>query len=424
MSQETEDPGQRAALRVAEVGVAMSTQISELTSVLYRHLADVIEPLQGEQPLLDLLYTSIESNLETLAHIVRHGIPIEEVSSPAAAEQYARRLAQRGISSTALIRAYRLGQQLIVDWAFEELHRRESDPLVALAAVRQYTDLTFRYIDSISEQVVHEYEAERERWLSNRNTVRAAMLDELVRGDHVDLASAEQALGYRLRQYHLGVLLWSADETSTGLPALERLLGDLAAIAGSEGQPLFFPRDRSTAWGWAPLGRSWDSGEVTAGEIELNRGRTFAAFGTPGNGPAGFRVTHLEARRAQQVAITAGDRARRLTSYDDPEVRTAAMLAADPEETRRLVAHALGPLASDSEPAERLRETLLAFLAEGGSYVATAARIHLHKNTVRYRIDKAIEERGRPLDDGRLELELALIACRWLGETVLDKPCR
>ena len=420
MSQETEDPGLRATARVAEVGVAMSTQIAELTGALHRHLAEAIEPLQGDQPLLDLLYTSIESNLETLSHIVRHDIPIEEVSSPAAAEQYARRLAQRNISSTALIRAYRLGQQLIVDWAFEELHRRESDPHVALAAVRQYTDLTFRYIDSISEQVVHEYEEERERWLSNRNTVRAAMLDELVQGDHVDLAAAEQALGYRLRQYHLGVMLWSADETSTGLPALERLLGDLAAIAGSEGQPLFFPRDRSTAWGWAPLGRSGGSGELTVRETELNRDGTFAAFGTPGNGPAGFRVTYLEARRAQQVAIRAGDRARRLTSYADPEVRTAAMLAADPEETRRLVARALGPLACDCEPAERLRETLMAFLAESGSYVATAARIHLHKNTVRYRIDKAIEARGRPLDDGRLELELALIACRWLGDTVLD----
>jgi DNA-binding PucR family transcriptional regulator len=38
---------------------------------------------------------------------------------------------------------------------------------------------------------------------------------------------------------------------------------------------------------------------------------------------------------------------------------------------------------------------------------------------VKYRVDKAIEERGRPLDDERLELELALVACRWLGAGVL-----
>ena len=79
----------------------------------------------------------------------------------------------------------------------------------------------------------------------------------------------------------------------------------------------------------------------------------------------------------------------------------------------------LGPLAADDEGAERVRETLLTFLTEKGSFVATAERTHLHKNTVKYRVDKAIELRGRPIDDDRFNLELALIACRWLGESVL-----
>ena len=95
------------------------------------------------------------------------------------------------------------------------------------------------------------------------------------------------------------------------------------------------------------------------------------------------------------------------------------MLATDIEGTRRLVEKALGALAADTESAERLRSTLLTFLGEKGSYTATAERVHLHKNTVKYRVDKAVEERGRPLDDERLELELALIACRWLGAEVL-----
>ena len=66
-----------------------------------------------------------------------------------AAEEYARRLAQRGISSTALIRAYRLGQSMMVEWAFDELDRREPDAAVALAAGRQFTDhdLPLRRLD-------------------------------------------------------------------------------------------------------------------------------------------------------------------------------------------------------------------------------------------------------------------------------------
>jgi DNA-binding PucR family transcriptional regulator len=98
------------------------------------------------------------------------------------------------------------------------------------------------------------------------------------------------------------------------------------------------------------------------------------------------------------------------------------MLTADLDAAQRLVRTSLGALAADSDSAARLRDTLLIFLAEKGSYTATAARIHLHKNTVRYRVDTALAERGRPIDDDRLDLELALIACHWLGGAVLTPP--
>jgi len=418
-----DDVDRRAAARVAELGAIMGAQLPELTGVLHKVLAEQIEPLRGDQPLLDLLHSSIESNLETLVHIYRYGIPVEDVSTPSAAEEYARRLAQRDISSIALVRAYRLGQQLVVDWAFEELHHREPDAQVAMAAVRRFTEVTFRYIDSISEQVVSEYESERERWLSNRNTVRAATLQELIAGEQPEAGAAEHALGYRLRQHHLGVVLWSADQTrgTVDLRQLEVFLGDLAKAVGSEGSPLFFPRDLTTAWGWLPLGRTSELA-TPVHEIGLaTNGALHAAFGTPGSGIPGFRITHLEAGRARQVALAAGPRALRLTSYADPAVRTAAMLAADLEGTRRMVARSLGALAADTEPAQRLRDTLQVFLAEKGSYTATADLVHLHKNTVKYRVDKAIEERGRPVDEDRLELELALVACQWLGASVLRR---
>ncbi len=47
------------------------------------------------------------------------------------------------------------------------------------------------------------------------------------------------------------------------------------------------------------------------------------------------------------------------------------------------------------------------FLAEKGSYTATSERIHLHKNTVKYRMKRATEQRGRPVDENRFDLELA-----------------
>ena len=408
-----------AVARVTALATQMGTELPALTKTLHKVLADSIEDLQGDQLIVELLGASIESNLETVAHILRYDVAVDEVATPFAAEEYARRLAQRGIAPIALVRAYRLGQQQVLDWAFDELGR-DADQSVALAAGRIIVDTTFRYIDRISEQVVTAYESERVRWLANRNTLRKAMIEELLRGEPVDLAAAEGALSYRLRQNHVGVVLWSTSGSGgdENLRQLERLLQQAATAAGCSGQPLFVPRDRSTGWGWIPLGRGRPAISV-AGDDEGDR---WIAVGSPAAGADGFRVTHLEALRAQQVALAARERAHRVTTFTDPQVRTAAMMAADLEGTRRLVRNALGPLAADSEAADRLRETLLVFLAEKGSYLATAERIHLHKNTVKYRVDKALEERGRPLDDERLELELALVACRRLAGSVLKPP--
>jgi DNA-binding PucR family transcriptional regulator len=409
-------PHEAAVARVTAIATVMSTELPGLTGTLHKVLAETIEELQGDQLIVEMLGASIESNLETVAHILRYGINVDEVSTPSAAEEYARRLAQRGIAPIALVRAYRLGQQQVLDWAFDEL-AKDTDQAVALAAGRIIVDTTFRYIDRISEQVVTAYESERVRWLSNRNTVRRAMIEELLRGDPVDLSVAEGALSYRLRQNHVGVVLWCTSKSSADedLRQLERLLQQAATAAGCSGQPLFVPQDRTTAWGWIPLGRG-RTGVAVEADADRNH---WIAIGSPAPGPDGFRVTLLEAQRAQQVALAGRERADQVTAFTDPQVRTAAMMAADLEGTRRLVWKALGPLAADTEAAARLRETLLVFLAEKGSYLATAERIHLHKNTVKYRVDKALEERGRPLDDERLELELALVACRWLAGSVL-----
>jgi hypothetical protein len=115
-----EELSSRAAIRIAELGAALAGQMSALTAQMQRRLAESIDSFNGDEPLLDLLYAGIESNLENLVHIMRYGVPVADALAPTAAVEHARRLAQRGISSTALMRSYRLGQELVVDWAFQE----------------------------------------------------------------------------------------------------------------------------------------------------------------------------------------------------------------------------------------------------------------------------------------------------------------
>jgi DNA-binding PucR family transcriptional regulator len=77
----------------------------------------------------------------------------------------------------------------------------------------------------------------------------------------------------------------------------------------------------------------------------------------------------------------------------------------------------LASLAGDDQAIARLRETLRVLLEANGSYREAAARMHVHKNTVLYRVRKAEELLGRPVTDGRLAVEVALLACDQLAAT-------
>jgi len=96
-----------------------------------------------------------------------------------------------------------------------------------------------------------------------------------------------------------------------------------------------------------------------------------------------------------------------------------ALMANSIELTRAWVVETLGALADDDEQCARLRETLRVFLSEKGSFKVTAEKLTLHKNTVQYRVRKAEDILGARLDENRLQIELALLACRWLRGAVL-----
>lgn len=420
------DMSARVEAELSAIGVELATNLDALVGLLTTVMAERIPELPHDPALVDLLEGSTGSNLETLAHLLRGRVPLAEVRAPSAAVEYARRLAQRATAPTALLRAYRFGQQLILEWANDLLVRRDIGIDLALATARQFTEITFRYVDTVSEEVAIAYQVERDRWLANRGAVQRETVEALIRGDRVDLGVAEAALGYRLRQHHLGVVVWTSGSADTAdLSTAEGMVGRIAQRIGIGGaHPLFVPRDRATAWAWIPIGRTSevDLSVIDAVLAEAGGsvgGEVHVAVGTVRAGETGFRSTHEEAVAAFAVAEVGHLPASQAASFADPGLRAATLLVNDLRATRRLVRGALGALAEEGEGAERLRETLLAFVEERESYVATAARVHLHKNTIKYRVDRAVEARGRPLSEDRLDLELALIACKWFGPAVL-----
>ncbi|MCF8606397.1 helix-turn-helix domain-containing protein [Gordonia sp. HY442] len=307
--------------------------------------------------------------------------------------------------------------------AFTEIPRQERDPKVAYGAMRLMHDIAFSYVERVAEQVIEAYDAERERWLANRNRVRETMLATLLNDADVDIADAEAALGYRLTGRHLGVIVWddAGGNTTTALRRLESAVSRVADSIGGIGQPLFMPQDGSVGWAWIPCATS--ASDVDVSEIRskaiIDKG-VRVALGTPRASAAGFRETHWEAVRAQAVANLAASSADDVTTFAEPGVRAASLLVGDVPAARSMVTSVLGDLAADDKTAAVLRETLLCFLSEGGSFQAVGRKLYIHRNTVKYRIDNAVAVRGRPVDDDRFNLEFALLACRWLGPSVLS----
>jgi DNA-binding PucR family transcriptional regulator len=91
----------------------------------------------------------------------------------------------------------------------------------------------------------------------------------------------------------------------------------------------------------------------------------------------------------------------------------ALVLHADQELIDELAAERLAPLADLTPLArERLETTLLAWLRHQAQVAPAARELHVHPQTVRYRLARARERLGAILDepDARFELELALRA--------------
>jgi PucR C-terminal helix-turn-helix domain/GGDEF-like domain len=406
------------AQRAADVSSALTPRTAELATEIYDLIVREIPQLRSDKQVLTLLEASVEENVATVLHVLQHGIDLENVHAPVAAAEYARRLAQRGIPIVALLRAYRIGSARFQDWCLEELGRRTDDASVVSAAGLRIANITAAYIDRVSEQVVSAYETERENWLRNLSAARVARVHALLRSERVDLDSSEAILGYRLRQHHVGVVCWvTIRAVGDTLARLEEATADVARRAGCRDRAIFLPQDESSAWAWLPLGGRDTLAIETPGHPAGAAAGIRFALGAVGSGVAGFRRTHEQALGAQAVALAAGPSGPFITSFGD--VAPLALMSGSIELIRAWVLETLRSLADDDDHTATLRDTLWVFLQEGGSFKATAERLTVHKNTVQYRVRKAEESLGRPVDADHLPIELALLASHWLGAAVL-----
>ncbi|MEU5263570.1 helix-turn-helix domain-containing protein [Amycolatopsis sp. NPDC021455] len=410
--------------RIRQIAATLAGRAGELTGELVQlYATDLPQLVNDDERMVSLLSSSVYQNIETALQIFRHGIDPATVEPPAAAVEYARRLAQRGTPVFDLILAYDLGQAAMLDFGFQECTRLVDDAALLGEIMRKLLRVAYEFITRVVRQLVGVYQDERDRWLLNRSAARAAKVLELLgeNGGPPDVDAAEAVIGYRLRGTHVGMIVWHAAEAFAEdvLSVLESVAGAVFERVGGQGRPLFVPRDEAGAWVWLPLppGVVVRREDVDAVLAETDSG-VRVTVGEPGTGVGGFRDTHQQAKRAHALALAAGEHCDRVLTFR--EVGTVALMTSDLNAARLWVASTLGPLAADEENCARLRETLRVFLASGGSYTASAAELTMHKNSVQYRVRKAQELLPHGLGEGRLDVELALNLCRRLGAAVLS----
>lgn len=79
-----------AAESASEVSAALVPRSAELAADIYHLIVQEIPALRGDRRVLALLEASVAENVSTLLHILQHGIDLENVRAPAAAQEYAR----------------------------------------------------------------------------------------------------------------------------------------------------------------------------------------------------------------------------------------------------------------------------------------------------------------------------------------------
>jgi hypothetical protein len=300
--------------------------------------------------------------------------------------------ARSGRSMDALLAAYRVGARV----AWRELARAAADAGLSATTMAQFAELVFAYIDELSAASV------------------AGHTDELTTSGRVLERYRERLVQRLLAGADPGALSAAAERAEWDPPqSLTAVLLPAAHVRGV----------------LASLGpRTLQVGEDLPGLDEAGLDQPFALLLVPdvdGPGrrhlmrvldqrqavvgpPRPWTQVRLSYDRAARTVALAG-RSRDRGAVDSDEHLAELLLSADPQALADLRARVLEPLAGLPDATrERLAETLLSWLLHQGRRNDVAAELHVHAQTVRYRMGQLRELYGDRLDDPRTVRDLVL----------------
>jgi DNA-binding PucR family transcriptional regulator len=415
--------GERLVPSVRRMLQAAALRVEHDVEEVASSIADVLLEQVAEIPTDPVTRADAERHVReavlAFCEVVAGGRRPDEFATPDSARQFARLFARRGVALGVLLRVHRLTLAVVVD-AFEERFERSQNKATLIDAARSITELAFATHDVVVDEIGREYARERDEWTRGARAVRRQTIEAILTEKSVDPDQASRSLTYELRRHHVGVVLWrSSDPEAPDCPdaALEAAANRIAAELGGA-RPLLVHDSSRDLWAW--IGTDVAADQEILGRlsnVHLTDG-VRAGVGACAHGVEGFRRTHREAADTARVARLAARRPGTITSYNAVELAT--FMADDIARTRRFVQDQLGPLGRDDDEHRRLRVTLMLYLEEHGSRIATARRLGIHPNTVANRIRTCRELLDHDLSHRQVHLQVALSLAATLGPAVLS----
>jgi PucR C-terminal helix-turn-helix domain/GGDEF-like domain len=384
---------------VAAIGERLLARVddlaAELTEVIRRaepfyFAADVVP--------IDDLRTSVRGNL---VHILGQ-LAGRPKSSTEAARATGRRRAEQGVPLPVILHAYRIAGKFI--WA-AILAEASGDESAGKALLHASSELWF-IIDDQSGVVTDAYrDTVAERARTNSQT-RNAMLDVLLRGELGDGARLWECAATLRLPHHGTFAVVAAQAPRPGVESIPHAEDALRT------------RGVQSAWrvevdahvGVVVLTPRVGVDQLCAHLAELSTGPVGLSEPYPS-----LDQTPSALRQARLAYAAATPGSREIVRYE--QVPIAVLLASAPEAATAVARTILGQvLALPAVECDILLGTLRIWFAEQGATSTAAAKLHVHRNTVRYRLRRLEELTGRSLSHptGLAELHLALEAARIL----------
>ncbi|HZG89196.1 MAG TPA: helix-turn-helix domain-containing protein [Pseudonocardia sp.] len=358
--------------------------LAEVTARLpaYRRLPD--DALSGE------IAGIIERALSLFATVLQTA-QLPTPRDMAFMRESAARRAEEGLPFDAVLTAYHIGVQVLWDSLAPDVRPDEVRDLMAV------NSLALRCLELVTPAVGAGYLDERRTALDDESSARQALLSALLSGVAAELATAREGLhvppGYLVlavavhqRPDDLGA---GGDATVAGRRRLGRLRAELHRQAGGpvlssltpDGGIVLLERPRGVG---EPTKRDRDRLDRLVADVGRVAGADLTV-GVTAAEPAGVAAAAEIAREVLAVVRRSG-RAPGVYQLDD--VLLDYQLSRPGAALERLAAILL-PLAGSDE----LVETLATFLRAGGRRPA-ASELHVHPNTVDYRLRKVLELTG------------------------------